>query len=434
VTNASSIKKICVIGSGGREHVLAWTLAQNADVVVTPGSDAMVKKDGRHSVAITHEDPLSIDADLFVIGPEVPLVEGIADSLRAKGKLVLGPGSAGAQLEGSKAFMKEMTKEAGIPTARFGVFDEVEKAVAFLNTLGETVVIKTDGLAAGKGVLVTATHDEAIRDIRAKLSGEAFGNAGARIVVEEGLVGTECSLLALCDGTDVVSLTLAQDHKRIGEGDTGANTGGMGAYAPVSFVSDAQREELVALTITPMIEALKRRGIDYRGVLYAGIMLTTSGPMVLEYNVRLGDPEAQAVLALMGSETADLFAATASGTLATYRAQHKDAHSAKVGVCVVLAAQGYPEKPVTGAFINGLGDDGQLLEPIEGVTVYHAGTKRSQDGKSFVVNGGRVLSVTAVGETFQEARKRAYRGVDQISWPTMRYRRDIGAKMLEAKS
>ena len=304
--------RVCVVGSGGREHALAHVLARTADVVVTPGNPGMAPP-----ITVTDVPVEEIEADLYVVGPEAPLVDGLADSLRRAGKAVMGPGADGALLEGSKAFMKEVLNAAGVPTARFSTFDAMEAraAEAYLETLPGPWVIKTDGLAAGKGVLVAHTLDEARDDVAAKLSGTSFGDAGRHIVIEEGLAGEECSLLVLCDGTRAVPLVPAQDFKRIGDGDVGPNTGGMGAYAPMPHVGPDATAALMDAAVLPLVEELRRRGIDYRGVLYAGLMLTAEGPKVIEYNVRFGDPEAQVVLPLLSCDAAELFLAVANGDL-----------------------------------------------------------------------------------------------------------------------
>ncbi len=285
------VVRVCVVGSGGREHALAAVLGRTADVVVTPGNPGMAGTTPEgHTITVTAEPPEAIEADLYVIGPEAPLVDGLADRLRAAGRRVFGPGADGARIEGSKAFMKELLAEAGVPTARFGSFDEVGPALDFLRSLPGPWVVKTDGLAAGKGVLVTDSLAEAEADVAAKLSGSSFGDAGRTVVVEEGLIGEECSLLVLCDGTRLAPLAPARDFKRVGDGDTGPNTGGMGSYSPLAEVDDALVDRLVDEAVAPLLPVLAARGIDYRGVLYAGLMLTDSGPKVLEFNVRIGDP------------------------------------------------------------------------------------------------------------------------------------------------
>ena len=380
-------------------------------------------------VAITNTIAQELDADLFIMGPEAPLVAGDADALRAQGKLVLGPGADGAQLEGSKAFMKDLLAEAKIPTAAYWTIDSDAQAVEVLRTLAPPYVIKTDGLAAGKGVLVTNSLEEAIADCAEKLSGRSFGKAGSRVVIEEGLVGPECSLIALCDGKRAVAFSTAQDFKRAYDQDVGPNTGGMGAYAPMPDLSSDDVAELMDACVQPTLDALVARGIDYRGLLYAGLMLTASGPKVIEFNVRFGDPETQVLLPLVESDLFDLFCQAARGELTT-----TPRASAKSCVTVVLAAQGYPEHPVTGAVIAGLGVDGQLFEAIDAVTVIHAGTTRPEEHGPFLVNGGRVLCVTAIADTLGVARERAYRGVQQITFDGMQYRSDIAAKAAEGKN
>src|SRR5919106_3334960 len=328
--------RVCVVGSGAREHVLAHVLGRTAEVVVTPGSPGIPG-----SVAAP---PGEVDADLYVVGPEAPLVAGLADELRAAGRLVFGPGADGARLEGSKAWMKQVVEAAGVPTARYATFTDVEPAVEFLTTLPGPWVTKTDGLAAGKGVLVAPTLDEAIADVRAKLSGESFGDAGRRVVIEEGMTGPELSLLAICDGTRAVALAPAQDFKRVGDGDTGPNTGGMGAYSPVPTVDDALVAEITARCLEPTLAELRRRDIDYRGVLYAGLMLTDDGPRLVEYNVRFGDPEAQVLLVRLMSDLGQLLLGVADGMLDHMDLRWYD----DAALCVVMATRGYP-----GTYING---------------------------------------------------------------------------------
>ena len=301
--------KVCVVGSGGREHALAHVLARTASVVVTPGNPGIPG-----SVAT---DPLELSADLFVIGPEAPLVDGLADRLRAQGKLVFGPGADGALIEGSKAWMKELLVSAGVPTAAYQTFsaDEETAALSFLASLPAPYVVKTDGLAAGKGVLVTESLEEARAAVIAYLSGAAFGSAGERLVIEEYLAGPELSILAVCDGTRAVALAPAQDFKRIDDGDAGPNTGGMGAYSPVPIVDDHLVDEVMRTAVQPTLDALAERGIDYRGVLYAGLVLTDAGPKMLEYNCRFGDPESQVVLPRITSDLAELLAQAAAGEM-----------------------------------------------------------------------------------------------------------------------
>jgi phosphoribosylamine--glycine ligase len=366
---------------------------------------------------VTEIAPESVPADLWVIGPEQPLVDGLADKLRADDRLVFGPGADGARLEGSKAFMKEILDEARMPTARWGAFDEVREAHEFLAQLPGPWVVKTDGLASGKGVLVTDDRAEAEADVTAKLTGAAFGDAGRRVVVEEGLVGAECSLLVLCDGTRIVPLPVAQDYKRLEDGDGGPNTGGMGAVSSPGLVADALVDEILDVCVEPLVAALRRRGIDYRGVLYAGLILTADGPRVLEYNVRFGDPETQVVLPRVDEDVTGLLAEAAAGHLRT-----DPRPTSASAVCVVLASEGYPTAPRTGDPIEGL----ERAAVLPDVNVLHAGTGSDDQGR-LVTAGGRVLGVTATGPSAGDARKKAYAAVDVINWDGMQYRRDIAA-------
>ncbi len=400
--------KVCVVGSGGREHALAAVLARSADsVVVTPGNPGIAG-----SVRTAPED---VDADLYVIGPEAPLVEGLADHLRSMGKLVFGPGADGARLEGSKRWMKELLVQAQVPTARYGAFTEVAPALEFLGELDGLYVVKTDGLAAGKGVLVTTDFDEAAGDVADKLSGMAFGDAGRSIVIEEGLSGPELSILAVCDGNQAVALSPAQDHKRLGDGDLGPNTGGMGAYSPVPFVSSDLVDEVLDKAVLPTLHTLRKEGIDYRGVLYAGLMLTPQGFKVLEYNVRFGDPEAQVVLPLLASDLTKLLVEAAEGKIS-----HQPVSTDQVAVTVVCAAKGYPTSPQSGDVIKGI----EQANEINGVDVYCAGVANDDEG-NLVTSGGRVLAVTGKGQTVEAARDLAYQGVSCVSFEGMHYRSDI---------
>ena len=419
--------KVCVVGSGGREHALALALARSAEVVVTPGSAEMAGTSPQgFPISVTDAPPQSVDAALVVIGPEQPLVDGLADRLRADGRLVFGPGADGARLEGSKAFMKQVLSEARVPTARYGAFDDAALAKSFLRQLPGPWVVKTDGLAAGKGVLVTGSLAEAEADVDAKLSGAAFGDAGRTVVVEEGLEGTECSLLALCDGRRVVPLPVAQDFKRLEDGDEGPNTGGMGAYSPVPWVGDDVVDRVLDEAVEPLVAALRRRGVDYRGVLYAGLMLTDDGPKVLEYNVRFGDPETQVVLPRVDDDLVGLLAEAAAGRL------RSDPRPAPVAsVCVVLAAPGYPGSPRWGEVIDGIAEAGE----VPGVSVLHAGTARDERGR-LVSAGGRVLGIRCVAADLELARSRAYEAVSRIDWPAMCFRSDIAraAALVPARS
>src|SRR5690606_1206083 len=405
--------KVCVIGSGGREHALAHVLGRTAEVVVTPGNPGIPG-----SVATPPQD---VEADLVVVGPEAPLVAGLADELRSRGRLVFGPGADGARLEGSKAWMKELVAAAGGPTARHRSFDAAEPALAFLRTLPPPYVVKTDGLAAGKGVLVTESLAEAEDDVRAKLAGERFGDAGRRVVIEEGMTGPELSVLAVCDGQRAVPLAPAQDFNRVGDGDTGPNTGGMGAYSPVPVAPPEVVEAVMDRCVEPTLGELRRRGIDYRGVLYAGLMLTDEGPKLVEFNVRFGDPEAQVVLPRLDGDLAELLAEAAAGHLRTEPRFVDDAC-----VTVVLAAEGYPAPPRTGDVITGVPEAERA-----GATVCCAGGAIDDAGR-LVTAGGRVLDVTATGATIAEARDRAYDAAGHISWPGVHHRSDIAQEAAKA--
>jgi phosphoribosylamine--glycine ligase len=417
------VRRCVVVGSGAREHALAWALAKSADVIVTPGNAGMAAH-GLHCVDVP---ATQLDADLFVIGPEQPLVEGLASTLRAQGKIVMGPGEIGAQLEGSKAYMKEFLAAAGVPTAAYGAFDDEGAALAFLSTMSAPYVIKTDGLAAGKGVLVTDNLELARADVQEKLRGESFGEAGTTVVIEEGLLGTECSFHVLCDGNDVVVLASSQDFKRVGDNDEGANTGGMGAYAPMPSITEELSSDILKLIISPTLQELKHRGIDFRGVLYAGVMLTASGPKLLEYNVRFGDPETEVLTPLYGDDLFDLLLGVGEGHVDGSRLTTKGA-----AVTVVLAASGYPQNPRRGDIINGLGLNGQLATPNEHVIVFHAGTSLDDEGH-FVTNGGRVLAVTGLGATVDEARRRAYEGASLITFEGSVRRSDIALSAAKEK-
>jgi phosphoribosylamine--glycine ligase len=399
--------RVCVVGSGGREHALADVLGRSAEVVVTPGSPGIPGS--------VPDAPESIDADLYVIGPEAPLVDGLADRLRAEGRLVFGPGADGARLEGSKAWMKEVVSAAGVPTAAHATFTEVDPALAHLDSLSAPYVLKTDGLAAGKGVLVTESLAEARDGVAEYLSGAAFGDAGRTLVIEEGLVGPELSVLAVCDGHRAVALAPAQDFKRVGDGDAGPNTGGMGAYSPVGIADGDVVDDVLDRFVQPTIDELRRRGIDYRGVLYAGLMFTPNGPRLIEFNVRFGDPETQVVLPRLSSDLSVLLAQAAAGHI-----EHTPTFVDDAQVTVVLASEGYPASPRTGDVITGL----DAARALDGVSVFCAGVRAGADGE-LLTAGGRVLNVCGRGATVAEARSRAYAGVAEISWPGMHFRTDI---------
>jgi len=403
--------KVCVVGSGGREACLALVLGRTADVVVSPGNPGIPG-----SVTTPVEE---IDADLYVIGPEAPLVDGLADRLRGAGRLVFGPGADGAQLEGSKAWMKELVTTAGVPTARFGRFDEIGPALDFLRALPGPYVVKTDGLAAGKGVLVTDDLAEAEDDVRDKLAGTSFGDAGRTVVIEEGMTGPEVSVFAVCDGRRAVVLEPAQDFKRVGDGDTGPNTGGMGAYSPLPWLPAGFAADILDRFVGPTLAELRRRGIDYRGVLYAGLMLTPEGPKLVEYNIRFGDPDGQVVLLRMTSDLAALLAGAAAGHLTD-----EPTYDPGAAVLVVAAAAGYPASPSTGDVIEGLDEAGA----VDGATVLCAGVAADPDGR-LVTAGGRVLDVVGQGPDIATARARAYASLARVAWPGRHHRTDIAREV-----
>ena len=403
--------RVVVVGSGAREHAIVASLIRYHEVIATPGNPGI-----ETICEVTDKDPESIDAELYVIGPEAPLVAGLADKLRADGKLVFGPGKDGAALEGSKAFMKRVLQDAKVPTAGFSVFSDFGAAKSHLSSYLGPYVIKTDGLAAGKGVKVTSDLDEAIEDVRLKLSGESFGDSGRRVVIEEAMVGPEVSMLVVTDGASAVALPVATDFKRVYDDDLGENTGGMGAHSPVPWADQAVVDEVMQRAVYPTLAELTKRGIDYRGVLYAGLMMTNQGPKLVEYNVRFGDPEAQVVLPRISSDLGQLMFEAASG-----RIESPVEIDNKAALTVVLASRGYPTAPEYGMEIKGV----EKANGQSGVVVFHGGTKKADHSK-LVSSGGRVLSVTAMGETLGEARDKAYRAVSLIEFEGMHYRRDIG--------
>jgi len=418
--------RVLVVGSGGREHALGWALARSAlvdDVVFAPGNPGMealgecrpVDVEDAVAIAATAD---AVDAALTVVGPEVPLVAGAVDAVESTGRRAFGPRAAAAQLEGSKAWMKEVLVAAGVPTARHATFTvgDADAALVFLESLPGLYVVKTDGLAAGKGVVVTESLADARDAVRSYLSGEAFGDAGRTLVIEEGLTGPELSLLVLCAGGNIAPLAPAQDFKRIGDGDTGPNTGGMGAYSPVPAASDTIVGDVLDRAVMPTLLELRRRGVDYRGILYAGLMLTPDGVKVLEYNVRFGDPECQVVVPRLETDLAQHCLEVADGTVSTARFGNDAC------VTVVLATAGYPASARTGDVITGL----DAAARVPGVVVFHAATARNNG--EFVTAGGRVLDVTATAPTLAEARVRAYEAAAAISWPGIQYRTDIAGE------
>ncbi len=401
-----------MVGNGAREHALAHVMARTAEVVVTPGNPGIAAAGLRCVAGDPFDLARSEAVDLVVIGPEQPLVDGLADRLRATGILAFGPGADGAQLEGSKAYLKELVHAADVPTAASRAFgaNDVDGALAFLRSLDAPWVIKTDGLAAGKGVLVTNDLAEAEADVREKLSGAAFGAAGTTVVIEEGMTGPELSVLVVCDGRlsaeGCVVLPPARDHKRIGDGDTGPNTGGMGAFTPVPGVDADLEDFVVRRMVLPTLHELDRRGIEYRGVLYAGLMLTPTGPQLVEYNIRFGDPEAEVVLPRIDGDLAGFLASAAAGHVEPGLISISD--DACCGI--VLAAPGYPAAPQLGGAISGI--DAASARP--GITVFSAAVDAGGDG--LITAGGRVLCVTARAPTAAAARDAAYAAADDIDF------------------
>lgn len=417
--------RVLVLGAGGREHALAWKIAASqhvSQVYVAPGNAGTATEAGVENVAINPEDPTAVLTEvaargigLVVVGPEAPLVAGVADALRSAGVPTVGPNAAGAHLEGSKAFCKEVMVAAGVPTARYAEVRSAAEINAFVDAFdGEALVVKADGLAAGKGVIVCESNEAARAAALHMLAQRTFGDASDVLVLEERLEGIETSFIVLTDGTRFLSMPTSQDHKRLGDDDTGPNTGGMGAFSPAPFVSDALAAQLEDEVIRPMLAELARREIPYIGFLYAGVMLTARGPVVLEFNCRLGDPETQALLAAIGDDLVVPLWEAAHGALAQTRWT-----STRAAAVVVLAAEGYPETPVRGPIIGGFAE-----AAATGAVVFHAGTRQTDAG--IAVNGGRVLGVTAWASTPQEAVQRAYAGVAELSWTGMQYRRDIG--------
>ncbi|CCO23365.1 phosphoribosylamine--glycine ligase [Maridesulfovibrio hydrothermalis] len=421
--------KVLVVGSGGREHALAWRLGQSpkvSEIFIAPGNGG-TRLEGIN-VPIKDDDLPGLvnfakenKIDLVVAGPELPLVLGIKEALSKEGIPCFGPGAYAANLEGSKAFSKMVMRDAGVPTAPFKVFDEFDQAKAFVENKGAPIVVKADGLAAGKGVVVASTVEEAIEALDDMMVKREFGTAGERVVVEEALKGEEASFLAFCAGEDYALLPSAQDHKAVGEGDTGPNTGGMGAYSPAPILPREKYEETAELVIKPILKLLADRGEPFTGILYAGLMYTDDGPSVLEYNVRFGDPECQPLLMRLDTDIVEIMLACVENRLPEVEVKLKD----ETAICVVMAAGGYPASYGKGKEICGI----EEAEKLEGVKVFQAGTKYT-DGKT-LTNGGRVLGVTALGADLGAAQKRAYEAVEKLSFEDAYFRRDIGDKGLK---
>jgi phosphoribosylamine--glycine ligase len=422
---------VLLIGGGGREHALAWKLRQSPGLgalYCSPGNAGILSIGKPGPSDIEHHGRVAAfcrDADigLVVIGPEAPLVSGLADDLRAAGFAVFGPSAAAAQLEASKAFTKAMCAGRGIPTADYAYFRDRDEALAHVRTKGAPLVIKADGLAAGKGVIICDSLAAAEEAVAACFSG-AFGKAGSSVVIEEKLIGEEASFFAICDGKRAVPLASAQDHKRAYDGDLGPNTGGMGCVSPAPMMTDALSDRIMRDIVTPTLDAMRDRGTPFQGVLYAGLMMTAAGPKLIEYNVRFGDPECQVLMLRLKSDLLTLLLAAAQGDLSGV----EPAWSDSTAITVVMAAEGYPGDYEKGTVIGNLDEAGT----VEGVTVFHAGTALNARGQ-IIAQGGRVLNVSALGEGVEEARQRAYGAIGRIDWPGGFCRRDIGLKAAERR-
>ncbi|MEE8206655.1 MAG: phosphoribosylamine--glycine ligase [Nitrospinaceae bacterium] len=425
--NPKHTMKILIIGGGGREHALAWKIAQSPKVTTlfcAPGNPGTAQVATNIDLAADDLDgllqfALEQSIDLTVVGPEQPLVLGLTDRFKERGLKVFGPSAKAAQLEGSKAFSKDLMQKYKIPTAAYAVFDDAAEACAYLKGKGPQVV-KADGLAAGKGVFVCANETEAVDAVGQIMNDKIFGESGSRIIIEERLEGQEVSLLAFTDGTAVLPMEAAQDHKAVFDGDSGPNTGGMGAYSPAPMFTPELKQQVIDQIIVPAVNGMRADGIPYQGVLYAGLMITPEGPKTLEFNARFGDPETQPLMMRMQSDIVPIMEACADGTLESCSLEWNP----ESAVCVVMASEGYPGSYEKGRPIRGL----DQANSLPGVTVFHAGTK--QAGDDVVTNGGRVLGVTALGGNVQKAIEKAYQAVGKIQWPGAHFRKDIGQKAL----
>jgi len=420
--------KVLVIGGGGREHALVWKIAQSplvTQIYCAPGNPGTAQLAVNVPIKVEEIDKLlgfakAEGIDLAVVGPELPLSLGIVDLFREYGVTIFGPSRAAARIEASKAFSKDLMKKYNIPTAAYGVFTDVPSAEAFIRQTGAPIVVKADGLAAGKGVIIAQTEAEAVAAVQEMLSGNAFGEAGSRVVIEEFLTGEEASFLAITDGKNVIPLASAQDHKAIFDGDKGPNTGGMGAYSPAPVVTPEIHRKAMEQVVQRAVDGMAAEGCPYQGILYAGLMVKDGEVKTLEFNARFGDPECQPLLMRMKSDLVPLLLAVAEGDLSGRQIEWHD----QAAICVVLAAEGYPGDYPKGDAITGI----EAAETLEQVKVFHAGTAE-KDG-AVITAGGRVLGVTALGEEVAAAIAQAYRAVDRISWRGMQYRSDIGRKAL----
>lgn len=419
---------ILILGSGGREHSLAWAVMQNPKcdrLIVAPGNAGIAEiadcaaldiEDGGSVAAFAEENAI----DFVIVGPEAPLAAGVSDRLRAAGILVFGPSGAAARLEASKAFTKQICDAAGAPTAAYGYFTDAASAKSYVQQQGAPIVIKADGLAAGKGVIIAETVSQALTAVDEMFSG-AFGAAGAEVVIEEFMTGEEASFFVLCDGENVLPIGTAQDHKRVGEGDTGPNTGGMGAYSPAPVMSDDVIAATLERIVKPTMAEMVKRGTPYQGVLFVGLMIEDGNPRLVEYNVRFGDPECQVLMMRLGAQVLDLLQACSEGRLAQAQVNWAADHA----LTVVMAANGYPGAYSKGSVIKGLNNTPEDSSHM----VFHAGTGRAEG--QFIAQGGRVLAATARAETLEAARNKAYEMVDAIEWPEGFCRRDIGWRALQ---
>lgn len=421
--------RVLVVGSGGREHALVWSIAASplaTEIFCVPGNPGIQEDAECAPIAVDDvtgivDYALKQRIDLVVVGPEAALAAGLVDALEAEDILAFGPTKAAAEIESSKGYMKDLCARIGIPTAAYKRFDDADAADAYIRERGAPIVVKADGLAAGKGVVVAETVDEAIAAVDAAMRDAAFGSAGAEVVIEDCLEGEEVSFFALCDGEHAMPFASAQDHKRAFDGDKGPNTGGMGAYSPAPVMTETMAEDVLKDIVQPVIDAMRAEGRPFKGILFAGLMITKDGPQVIEFNCRFGDPETQAILPRLRSDFLPALVVAAEGGLKHFDLRWRP----EASMTVVMATKGYPGKYGAGSEIKGV----DVADKLPGVTVFHAGTKTEE--AKLLANGGRVLCVTALGKDLAEARARAYSGVEAIDWPEGFNRTDIGWRALE---